>query len=378
MTVESDPPFPRSRKAFARVIFFTACGRFRHNSLPVSQVGELHRVVNEGGSGSHRFGVGAGRAGAAARAWVVVCAIAFAPASSALAQGAASAVDSSEYTHTIEQAVERFRERDWNRARELFQAAHKLDPSARTLRGIGLTDFESGRYAIAIAELEAALADRRKPLDPQQRIEVQAVIAHARGFVGNLELEISPKGASVTIDRIPISGTSFSLDAGEHVIRASAAGYVDAEQTVRVLPADLTRAVLTLEPIAADKAELPVVATTSADSTQLTAAWIVGGIGVASAIVGGVFGVRSILKHNESDRYCGKAGSCDDPRGVSAMNAARSAGDISTVAFIAGGLALGAGTVLFLTAPSDDGAEHDQSAVSVQFGPGTVHMRGVF
>ncbi|HET6335940.1 MAG TPA: hypothetical protein VFG30_22090 [Polyangiales bacterium] len=313
---------------------------------------------------------------AAALALAVGCCLTFAPSSRALAEDAAPQADSTEYTHTIEQAVERFRARDFNQARTLFQAAHKLDPSARTLRGVGLTDFESGRYAVAIAELESALADTRKPLDAQQRIEVQQVIAHARGFVGNLELQITPKEASVTIDGILVRGDAYSLDAGEHVLRASASGYVEAEQTVRVLPADLTRAVLTLEPL---KPETPTpVAAIGGDSTQLTAAWIVGGIGVAGVIVGSVFGVRSILKHNESDQYCGKDGFCSDPRGVSAMDAARSAGDISTVAFIAGGLALGAGTVLLLTAPSDAATEHPQSATRVLIGPGAVRVVGVF
>jgi hypothetical protein len=135
---------------------------------------------------------------------------------------------------------------------------------------------------------------------------------------------------------------------------------------------------LALEPVAS--ASYPVATTTSGDSTQLTAAWIVGGIGVAGVIVASVFGVRSILKHNESDRYCGKDGLCSDPRGVSAMEAARSAGDVSTVAFVAGGLALGVGTVLLLTAPASDvnDTERNQSATRLEIGPGAVQLRGAF
>jgi len=382
MTVESFgrfAPAGGARRARRRVNGFTVREAFSshgQNFLPVSLRGGLDRFVGERGLWSHRFRVGNRPARAAALALAVGCCLTFAPSSRALAEDAAPQADSTEYTHTIEQAVERFRARDFNQARTLFQAAHKLDPSARTLRGVGLTDFESGRYAVAIAELESALADTRKPLDAQQRIEVQQVIAHARGFVGNLELQITPKEASVTIDGILVRGDAYSLDAGEHVLRASASGYVEAEQTVRVLPADLTRAVLTLEPL---KPETPTpVAAIGGDSTQLTAAWIVGGIGVAGVIVGSVFGVRSILKHNESDQYCGKDGFCSDPRGVSAMDAARSAGDISTVAFIAGGLALGAGTVLLLTAPSDAATEHPQSATRVLIGPGAVRVVGVF
>lgn len=359
-----------------RVTPFTLGKFVRPNLLHAWAVSGLDHAVGARGW-SHEIESSARRA-RTALVVAVACCVVFMPTPRGLAQDAApgaSDLDSSEYTRTIERAVERFRTRDWNRARELFLVAHKLDPSARTLRGIGLTDFESGHYAVAVAELEAALTDTRKPLDAQQRIEVQAVIAHARGFAGNLEIQITPDGASVTIDGLKVSGDSFSLDAGEHVLRASAPGYVEAEQTVRVLAADLTRAVLTLEPIA--PATAYSVATTSSDTTQLTAAWVVGGIGAAGVIAGSAFGVQSILKHNESDRYCNEDGRCRDPRGVSAMDKARSAGDISTVAFIVGGIALGVGTVLLLTAPSEE-TQHSAGATSIRIGPGAVQIRGAF
>jgi hypothetical protein len=97
---------------------------------------------------------------------------------------------------------------------------------------------------------------------------------------------------------------------------------------------------------------------------------------VAGVIVASVFGVRSIVKHNESDQYCQKDGVCSDIRGVEAMDAARTAGDVSTVAFVVGGLALGAATVLLLTAPE----EHDgpQMSARIGIGPSGVSLHGVF
>lgn len=286
-----------------------------------------------------------------------------------------AAADSKEYTQTIEQAVEQFRAREFTRARELFEAAHERQPSARTLRGLGLTDFESGRYALAVSELEASLKDPRKPLDPQQRSEVQAVIAHARGFVGTLELQVTPRDAAIRVDGQPANGDSLQLDAGTHVVRASAAGYIEAEQEVRVIPADVTNAIFALVPVESDAP----AETSNSDSTQLTAAWIIGAVGAAGVIAGSIFGVRSILKHNESDRYCGKDGLCSDNRGVTAMEDARTAGDISTVAFVVGGIALGVGTVLFVTAPSSE-AESKESARAprLQIGPGAVRLSGAF
>lgn len=277
------------------------------------------------------------------------------------------------YTHAIEQAVESFRTRDFVRARELFGQAHALEPSARTLRGMGLSDFESGRYAVAISELESALNEPRKALDAQQRGEIQAVIAHARGFVGTLKVTVTPANATVTIDDTPASRDAMQLDSGLHTLRANALGYVDLEHEVRVLPGEVANVALTLDPITATNN------TPDLGASQRTAAWVVAGVGAAGLIVGGVFGVRSIVKHNESDQYCGRDGLCGDRRGVVAMDAARVAGNVSTIAFIASGVALGVSTVLFLTAETDESQPPPSAAgARLSIGPGSVGLSGAF
>ena len=371
--------------AFPRVKRVTLTGRFHpRNCLRVTAPRGLDGRVGERVSWSHDFGVRVARLWSGTKVVTLALAkvvafgllVSLAPVSRAFAEGDPSSdSEATEYARVIQDAVERFRVRDFSGARELFQTAHGLAPSARTLRGMGLSDFESGHYAAAVAELEAALAETRKPLDQQQRIEVQAVIAHARGFVGALEIQVTPETAVVKLDGVPLSGRSFQLDAGEHVLHASAPGYTDAEERVRVIPADLTRTVLTLAP--AEATSPTPLASESVDSTQQTAAYIVGGIGVAGVITGSIFGVRSILKHDESDRFCGKDGVCIHERGVTAMNEARTAGDVATVAFIAGGVALGAATVLLLTATSSD-AERDQAVTQLMIGPGSVQLRGAF
>jgi hypothetical protein len=312
----------------------------------------------------------------------LACSLALCAARQARADGATGVADSAnqdsgDYNRMIEQAVQRFKARDFTGARELFAAAHASHPSARTLRGLGLTDFESGRYALAIGELEAALNDQRKPLDDQQRSEVQAVIAHAQSFVGTLDIELDPSNATLSVDDGEVAAGPLRLDAGSHLLRARAPGYLDAEWRLDLQPGETTRTTLALEPA---PAPTPALASEQPpepyDATQRTAAWIVGGVGVAGVIVGSVFGVLSIVKHNESDKYCEQGGMCSDVRGVEAMDAARAAGDVSTVAFVVGGVALGAATVLLLTAPE----EHDGAPMSARIGigPGGVSLRGVF
>lgn len=281
-----------------------------------------------------------------------------------------------DYNIALEAAVESFREGDFQQARAEFAAAHALNPSARTLRGLGLSDFEAGNYALAITELEAALLDQRKPLDADQRSEVQAVIAHARTFVGTLEIQRTPPEAVVTVEGAPLSGDSVTLDAGLYTLRAQAPGYADLEQQVEVLAGAVSTARVALVPSPPDATPPPVVV--EADDTQRTSAWIVGGLGVTGVIVGSIFGVRSIIKRNESDEYCGGT-SCRDMRGVTAMDDAIEAGDVSTVAFVVGGIALGVGTVLLITAPDgDDYTAETARTLKLDLGPGAVRLRGEF
>lgn len=290
----------------------------------------------------------------------------------------ASILDTGEYNRLIEQAVLHFKAREFDSARDMFEAAHAMNPSARTLRGLGLTDFESGRYALAINELERALNETRKPLDAQQRSELQAVIAHAQTFVGTLEVQLTPSDATLSVDDRPVATGALQLDAGNHLLRARAPGFVDAEWRLDVRPGETTSMTLALEPEPPPETPPPIVLDSAPpyDATQRTAGWIVGGVGVAGVVVGSVFGVISIVKHNESDKYCQKDNVCEDIRGVDAMDAARTAGDVSTVAFVVGGVALAGAAVLLLTAPQ----EHDResSSARIDIGPGGVSLHGVF
>ncbi|HKP60603.1 MAG TPA: PEGA domain-containing protein [Polyangiales bacterium] len=287
----------------------------------------------------------------------------------------ASTPDTGEYNRLIEQAVLHFKAREFDSARDMFEAAHALNPSARTLRGLGLTDFECGRYALAIGELERALNETHKPLDATQRSEVQAVIAHAHTFVGTLEVQLNPSDATLSVDGVAAAPGALLVDAGNHLLHGRAPGFVDAEWRVEVRPGETTSTTLTLEAEPPPETPPPIVLnpTEPYDATQRTAGWIVGGVGVAGVVLGSVFGVISIVKHNESDKYCQKDNVCEDVRGVDAMDAARTAGDVSTVAFVVGGVALASAAVLLLTAP-----EERETSARIGIGPGGVSLRGVF
>ena len=73
---------------------------------------------------------------------------------------------------------------NWNEAFALFEAAHALQPNARTLRGMGITLYENRRYVEATRQLRAALADKRNPLTDELRRSTQEVLTRSEQFAG--------------------------------------------------------------------------------------------------------------------------------------------------------------------------------------------------
>src|SRR6187402_1312763 len=77
----------------------------------------------------------------------------------ALAQAdAPPSAPSAEYESALGQALDAHARGDSDTARVFMERAHRLQPSARTLRGLGTIALAQGRFAEAIQYLEQALA----------------------------------------------------------------------------------------------------------------------------------------------------------------------------------------------------------------------------
>ncbi|MFM2416033.1 MAG: hypothetical protein RL385_756, partial [Pseudomonadota bacterium] len=142
------------------------------------------------------------------------------------------------YFKLVRQAVAEFEAAHWEEAGALFQQAHDLAPSARTFRGLGLASFEQRRYVDAIGQLDAALADQRKPLTESQRTEVRAVIDRAKQFIATYDLDLQPSYAEVVVDgrRVSIDARTLVLDAGPHTITIRTSGYPERVENIRAVP----------------------------------------------------------------------------------------------------------------------------------------------
>ena len=134
-------------------------------------------------------------------------------------------------------AIEEFDLNHFTEAREHFARAHALFPNARTLRGLGLCDFELRRYVAAVQYLKEALASDVKQLDGKLRKETEAMLARAAGYVGTLRVQAQPAEALVSVDGIsvtPASDGSMLLEVGDHVLEVRATGFVTQRRELQV------------------------------------------------------------------------------------------------------------------------------------------------
>jgi hypothetical protein len=282
-------------------------------------------------------------------------------------RGVAQAEDGSQYRTVITSALDEYELGNYEEARSLFERAHAIEPSARTLRGMGMAAYQARKYVIAIGYLQASLVDQRKPLTTQFRREVQSALEAAQGFVVHFDLLLTPSEARVMLDGEPIEGHSrvLQLDPGEHEIVATAPGYKTDSRRIKASPGRRGRVELELSP------EMPALAGThAAEASEARATApdvkpqagatapdvkprvpigfrVLAGTGLslalAGAVVGTVAGIKALNQEDKLHDACPDK-TCDTDQ-ATRLNDAKTWGTISTVTLAVGGAGLAAGVV---------------------------------
>jgi hypothetical protein len=158
-----------------------------------------------------------------------------------------------EFRATVSEAISEFNARRWAEARALFLRAHDLQPSARTLRSLGMTSFEMSEYPRAINELSASLGDTRRPLSEEQREQVSSLLSRARLFVGRYDLQLSPEDTAIWVDGVPYTPGNeefLQLSVGSHELIVRAPGHAELSRRLNVQGGEEQSLELTLTPLA--------------------------------------------------------------------------------------------------------------------------------
>jgi tetratricopeptide (TPR) repeat protein len=164
------------------------------------------------------------------------------------------------YAEAVTQALTELEANNYPEAREEFRRAHAIFPNARTLRGLGMVEFELRNYVQSVQLLEEALAARVKPLEGTLRTDTQALLARAQRYVGELLVELEPAEATLTIDGEPAAPNAdgiMRLEVGEHALHAQAPGRASEKQMVEVVGGERVELRIRLSPIALTKSAAP-------------------------------------------------------------------------------------------------------------------------
>lgn len=210
--------------------------------------------------------------------------------------------ESAPYRSAISAAIEEYDAKNYAEALEQFRHAHSLEPSARTLRGMAMAEFELRRYLESIELFEQALASRVKPLAGDLRSEAQETLARARKYVGELRLQVVPASAELTVDGSPRpwrADQALRLPVGEHVLELRAAGRAPERRVLQVEGAHVQALRITMSSVELREAH-PLTPTAPADdSVKRRRRWL--WTSAALLVVGGAVATAILLRPHGSD-----------------------------------------------------------------------------
>ena len=239
----------------------------------------------------------------------------------------------------FEKGVAAFNEGRFAEAALEFESAYKLSPAPVVLYNIGQVDVALGRSVEAVDAFERYLADGATTISAERRAEVQAEIEKQRAQSGTIAVQTDPAGASIRIDGRLIGTTPLPspvrVAAGKHTVEARLAEYSPQDRDVDVTGKKPVRIEIKLNPVFVNglpptslaptiqEAQPPVepvaaspplvVATAQPQATARSPKWlrlsgyVVGGLGLAVAVTGGVIAIESANSANDAANRGGSA-----------------------------------------------------------------------
>lgn len=274
-----------------------------------------------------------------------------------------------------------------------FEESYRLDPGGGVLMNVATCHEKLGRTATAWASYKEALvlAVKAGRADREQfaRERIEALEKQLPRLVVDVPAAARVPGLEVRRAGVLLGagswGEALPVDPGPHHIEAQAPGHrarsydvvarAGESITLRVEPLDAQPAA----PVASGPASaIPAASTTPEPaasplmappgrSQRRVAGYVVGGAGFLSLWVGGVFGVRAILKRQDSDSDC-PGGACN-ARGWASYEQAQTAANVANVGLALGVIGVGVGTWLVLSSRNE---------TTLTAGPSGVAVRGAW
>ena len=211
--------------------------------------------------------------------------------------------------------------------------------------------------------------------DGKSQVAAEALFKEGRTLSASGHIsEACPKfEASLHLD--PALGTLLNLAECYEKLGKTASAWAEYRDAIPLARAagSKVRLDLATKHAAAFEQTPPPAPAAHSGSGQRTAAVVVGAVGVVGLGLGTLFGLQAKSAWSEAKSHCTAYPFGCGADGVGQQSSANSKATVSTVAFIAGGVALGVGAVLWLTAGSSK-----SDSVALGFGPGAAFVRETF
>lgn len=250
---------------------------------------------------------------------------------------------------------------DWAGALALLKEVAAVRSTPQVRFNIALCEENLGQLVAAVGDYELAAADARAADEAEVVEQAARRLDELKGRVPKVIVERGANAdtATITLDGVALGdqviGKSMNVDPGPHVITARAIGFDSFRTTVRVDEAETKTIVVSLTPIAQPKpAPLPAPAGIAIEPSPPVAAYVAGGIGVASLITAGVMYGLARSADKELQRECDGLSCPEDMRDT--KDRGETYTTLTNVGLGVGALGVGLGAVFFFT--------HDRESAS--------------
>ena len=284
-------------------------------------------------------------------------------------------------------------------------ASQKIAPAVGTLLNLADCYERAGQLASAWARFHEAIALAQRLGRPDREKTARERADKLEPRLIKLTIVSVEKNVDVKLDGNVLDaaalGTAVPVDPGKHAIEATAKGKKAFTATIDVsnrtrspsveIPA-LDADPEASQPRSGSGADSSAGGGSSGDTkvsdeqtgsggTQRIVSYVAMGLGGVGVVVGVIFGLRTSSIWTDAKTHC--TGLECDRTGVTLATDAKNAGTISTISFVAGGVLLAGGAVLFFTAPSGSAkspssGKQSEPALGVGVGLGSMMLQGRF
>lgn len=290
--------------------------------------------------------------------------------SSAGAQEEPSAADVSAARALGQEGVKLADAGNCEEAIDRLSRAEKIFHAPSTQARLGECQVKVGKIVAGTETLNRVVRETLAQNAPQAFKDAQerakAVLAEAKPKIAKLKIAVAaPPEAKlvVTVDgeTLPLANLNMNrpVDPGEHVVEASAPGYLKASGKVTLAEGGVDSLALTLEvdpnaPKAgpeniatARESTAPAATETPSKSTYRMPAYVAFGVGGAGLLIGGIFGAVALGKKDDLTAQCPNK-ICPSAAAQDTIDSGKSSGTVATVGFVFGAIGITTGVVLLV------------------------------